>query len=215
MSRWRPDAQGRLIGAAIELFGEQGYEATTVAEIAQRAGLTKRTFFRYFSDKREVLFSGSHELQRLWLEGVAAAPADATPLAVVAAGLDPVAKMFTERHDFARIRAGIIESREGANGGVRLALAPEKITIRDIFAAIEQERPLFQTNIRLNVSGACVELHDTVHVIGHKDAAVGADLQAVGPAVIFDHQRPRAIRRDAKNAPERNVDDIKIAIGVE
>lgn len=98
------------MSAAIELFDEQGYEATTVAEIAGRAGLTKRTFFRYFSDKREVLFSGSHELQRLWLEGVAAAPADATPLAVVVAGLDPVAEMFTERHDFARIRAGIIEA---------------------------------------------------------------------------------------------------------
>ncbi len=98
------------MSAAIELFDEQGYEATTVAEIAERAGLTKRTFFRYFSDKREVLFSGSQELQRLWLEGVAGAPADATPLAVVMAGLDPVAEMFTERHDFARIRTGIIEA---------------------------------------------------------------------------------------------------------
>jgi len=98
------------MSAAIELFDEQGYEATTVAEIAKRAGLTKRTFFRYFSDKREVLFSGSHELQRLWLEGVTAAPPDATPLAVVVAGLPPVAEMFTERHDFARIRAGIIDA---------------------------------------------------------------------------------------------------------
>src|SRR3954465_5256139 len=89
MSRWRPDAQGRLMSAAIELFDEQGYEATTVAEIAERAGLTKRTFFRYFSDKRGVLFSGSQELQRVWLEGVAGAPADATALVVVAAGPHP------------------------------------------------------------------------------------------------------------------------------
>lgn len=98
------------MSAAIELFDERGYEATTVAEIAERAGLTKRTFFRYFSDKREVLFTGSHELQRVWLEGVASAPADATALAAVATGLDPVAEMFAERHDFARIRAGIIEA---------------------------------------------------------------------------------------------------------
>ncbi len=98
------------MSAAIELFDEQGYEATTVAEIAERAGLTKRTFFRYFSDKREVLFSGSNELQRLWLDGVAGAPADATALAVVTAGLDPVAEMFTQRHAFARIRAAIIEA---------------------------------------------------------------------------------------------------------
>lgn len=110
MSRWKPDAQGRLMSAAIELFDKQGYDATTVAEISDLAGLTKRSFFRHFSDKREVLFSGSHELQRLWLEGVAAAPADATPLAAVAAGLDPVAEMFTERHDAARIRRGIIEA---------------------------------------------------------------------------------------------------------
>ncbi len=110
MSRWKPDAQGRLMSAAIELFDEQGYEATTVAEIAERAGLTKRTFFRYFSDKREVLFSGSQELQRLWLDGLAAAPAEASPLAVVTAGLDPVAEMFSERHPFARIRAQIIEA---------------------------------------------------------------------------------------------------------
>ena len=98
------------MSAAIELFDEQGYEATTVAEIAERAGLTKRTFFRHFSDKREVLFSGSQELQRLWLEGLARAPAAASPLAVVTAGLDPVAEMFAERHPFARIRAQIIEA---------------------------------------------------------------------------------------------------------
>jgi len=110
MARWKPDAIGRLMGAAIELFDEQGYEATTVAEIAERAELTKRTFFRYFSDKREVLFSGSQELERLWLEGVAAAPADPSPLAIVVAGLDPVAEMFTERHPFARIRARVIEA---------------------------------------------------------------------------------------------------------
>ena len=60
------------MSAAIELFDERGYEATTVAEIAERAGLTKRTFFRYFSDKREVLFSGSG-LETLEIVEVAAA----------------------------------------------------------------------------------------------------------------------------------------------
>jgi AcrR family transcriptional regulator len=110
MTRWKPDAQGRLMSAAIELFAEQGYEATTVAEIAERAGLTKRTFFRYFSDKREVLFNGSQELQRLWLDGLAAAPAEASPLAAVTAGLGPVAEMFAERQAFARLRAQIIEA---------------------------------------------------------------------------------------------------------
>jgi AcrR family transcriptional regulator len=110
MSRWKPDAAGRLMTAAITLFGEQGYEQTTVAEIAERAGLTKRTFFRYFADKREVLFSGSEQLEHLWLEAVAAAPADADPLTAATAGFDPVAEMFSERHAFARIRARIIAS---------------------------------------------------------------------------------------------------------
>ena len=110
MSRWKPDAQGRLILAAIELFDEQGYEATTVAQIAERAGLTKRTFFRYFADKREVLFNGSEEMQHHWLTGLAAAPADAPPLSAVLRGLGPVAEMFIERHPFARTRAQIIEA---------------------------------------------------------------------------------------------------------
>jgi AcrR family transcriptional regulator len=110
MGRWKPDAPGRLMGAAIELFDEQGYEATTVAEIAERAELTKRTFFRYFSDKREVLFGGSQELQNLWLDGLATAPAEASPLAAVVRGLDPVAQMFAERHPFAQIRTRVIEA---------------------------------------------------------------------------------------------------------
>jgi len=77
------------MSAAIELFDEQGMRRRPSPRIAERAERTKRTFFRYFSDKREVLFSGSQELQRLWLEGLAAAPAEASPLAVVTAGLDP------------------------------------------------------------------------------------------------------------------------------
>ena len=108
MSRWKPDAGGRLVKAAIELFDEQGYESTTVAEIAERAGLTKRTFFRYFSDKREVLFGGAHELEDRWLEGIAAAPEQAEPLEAVRGGFGPIADMFADRHAFARLRSRII-----------------------------------------------------------------------------------------------------------
>lgn len=108
MTRWEPDAAGRLTKAALELFDEQGYDATTVAEIAARAGLTKRTFFRHFSDKREALFNGSTQLQSVWLAGIAGAPADADALTAVMAGLEPVAEMFHERHAFSRIRAGIV-----------------------------------------------------------------------------------------------------------
>ena len=94
--------------AALTLFAEKGYDDTTVTDIADRAGLTKRTFFRYFADKREVLFAGSGELTDLWLTAVAAAPPDATPLAAVSAAFDPVAAMFGERFPLARGRAEII-----------------------------------------------------------------------------------------------------------
>jgi len=110
MTRWKPDAAGRLTAAAITLFEEQGYDATTVAEIAERAGLTKRTFFRHFADKREVLFSGSRELERIWREAVAAAPPEATPMAAVTAGFDGLAELFAPRHAFAGIRARIVNA---------------------------------------------------------------------------------------------------------
>ncbi len=108
MSRWKPGAEGRLSAAAIALFDEQGYDETTVAEIAAAAGLTKRTFFRYFSDKREVLFNGSHELQDRWIGGIEAAPAGAGAMAAVGAGLDEVADLFADRHPFARMRSRIV-----------------------------------------------------------------------------------------------------------
>jgi len=110
MTRWKPDAEGRLSSAALELFVERGYEATTVAEIAERAGLTKRTFFRHFSDKREVLFNGSMELETRWLAGIAAAPEDADPIEAVIGGFDSIAEMFADRLDFARLRSGIVDA---------------------------------------------------------------------------------------------------------
>jgi AcrR family transcriptional regulator len=88
MPRWEPDARERLLAAALHLFSEQGYDDTTVAEIADRAGLTKSTFFRYFPDKRDVLAAGQETLSRLFVEGISQAPADATPLTAVAAGLE-------------------------------------------------------------------------------------------------------------------------------
>ncbi len=108
MPRWKPDAAGRLTKAAITLFEQQGYEATTVAEIAEAAGLTKRTFFRYFADKREVLFMGSEELQDLWVSSIRAAPDRAGAMEAIESALDAVAQLFAERHPFARVRARII-----------------------------------------------------------------------------------------------------------
>ena len=74
MGRWEPNARGRLEQAAMELYLERGFDQTTVAEIAERAGLTERTFFRHFADKREVLFAGAGALQELLVSAVAGAP---------------------------------------------------------------------------------------------------------------------------------------------
>src|SRR3954463_10361355 len=108
MGRWEPGASGRLRQAAMELYAERGYEQTTVAEIAQRAGLTARTFFRYFADKREVLFAGSEALGEQLDAAPAAAPESATPLAAVAEALGTVAEVIGEDRDFSRRRQAII-----------------------------------------------------------------------------------------------------------
>jgi AcrR family transcriptional regulator len=96
MPRWEPDARERLVAAALQLFSEQGYDDTTVAQIAEGAGLTKSTFFRHFPDKRDVLAAGQETLSRLFVEGISGAPADASPLTAVAAGLDCATGAMTQ-----------------------------------------------------------------------------------------------------------------------
>ncbi|MFD9002405.1 TetR/AcrR family transcriptional regulator [Streptomyces sp. NPDC059582] len=108
MGRWEPDARGRLAKVALELYSERGYEQTTVAEIAKRAGLTERTFFRHYADKREVLFAGSGRLQELFVRAVAGAPESSAPIDALAVGLDAVSETFADRREFARKRQTVI-----------------------------------------------------------------------------------------------------------
>ena len=115
MARWEPNARERLVRAAVELFAEQGYEATTVNEIAERAGgLTKTTFFRHFTDKREVLFAGQEIHSQIVAEVITQAPESATPLQMVGLALDGLASSFTEdRRDIGRrLQAVIAHSAE-------------------------------------------------------------------------------------------------------
>ncbi|WP_035804169.1 TetR/AcrR family transcriptional regulator [Kitasatospora mediocidica] len=130
MGRWEPNTRERLVRAAVELFAEQGYDMTTVNEIAERAGTTKTTFFRHFPDKREALFAGQDTHSRLLADAVAAAPDTATPLDAVGVALDALTAAFPpERRAFAaRLRvviAGNDELRERAafkRAGLAVAL---------------------------------------------------------------------------------------------
>lgn len=108
MGRWEPDARGRLGKAALELYAAQGFEQTTVAEIAARAGLTERTFFRHFADKREVLFSGTETMLDLMLRAVAEAPASATAMETARAAFVAAGAMIGEDPDRPRLRNAVI-----------------------------------------------------------------------------------------------------------
>lgn len=114
MARWEPGARERLVLAAVDLFTEQGYDDTTVAQIAERAGVTKSTFFRHFSDKRELLAAGQETLSQLLVEGITEAPAGATPLEAVASGLERASGAMgpTNRDLGPRIKAAVAASTE-------------------------------------------------------------------------------------------------------
>jgi len=110
MVRWEPGARERLQAAALELFATRGFEQTTAAEIAQSVGLTERTFFRHFSDKREVLFYGQDLFLQAFVDGVRAAPADASPIEVIASALHAAASFFPdERRPYSRMRQSVID----------------------------------------------------------------------------------------------------------
>jgi AcrR family transcriptional regulator len=108
MGRWEPDAVGRLRRAALELFEELGYEQTTVADIAERAGLTARTFFRYFPDKREVLFQGAEGLEQTMVEALRQTPEGTTPMNAIAAAISAAGGYFGDIQTFARRRRDVI-----------------------------------------------------------------------------------------------------------
>jgi AcrR family transcriptional regulator len=110
MVRWEPGARERLQAAALELFATRGFEQTTTAEIAQSVGLTERTFFRHFADKREALFYGQEQFLESFMDGLDAAPPDASPLEVVAAALRTAASFFPgERRPYSRMRQAVID----------------------------------------------------------------------------------------------------------
>ncbi|MBS1906349.1 MAG: TetR family transcriptional regulator [Actinobacteria bacterium] len=108
MGRWIPGARARLGEAAIELYAERGFEQTMVSEIAERAGVTARTFFRHYTDKREVLFAGWSSLQEATADALETAPADASAMELVRLALDATAQIVASDPARARTRQAII-----------------------------------------------------------------------------------------------------------
>ncbi|MCV7371919.1 TetR family transcriptional regulator [Mycolicibacterium arabiense] len=111
MVRWVPGTPDRLQHAALELFAARGYEQTTAAEIAQAVGLTERTFFRHFSDKREVLFHGQQSLTDAFVAGVAEAPQTASPIEFGLSALRSASGFFPDdRRPYSRMRQTVIDA---------------------------------------------------------------------------------------------------------
>jgi len=135
MSRWEPNARGRLELAALELYSERGYDQTTVAEIAKRAGLTERTFFRHFADKREVLFYGAGMLQQRLVRGIDEAPAGLAPIDVVGTALEAATELFGERTAMAQQRQAIVAANPELQGRELIKLAALAVALADALRA--------------------------------------------------------------------------------
>ncbi|MFJ7589588.1 TetR/AcrR family transcriptional regulator [Streptomyces sp. NPDC097617] len=110
MGRWEPNARGRLAQAALTLYAEQGFEKTTAAEVAARAGLTERTFFRHFTDKREVLFHGTEMAKDLLVRTLTEAPDRTAPLDAVGAALETLGARLQEDPERVRLRDAVVSA---------------------------------------------------------------------------------------------------------
>ena len=109
MPRSGEPARRRLQQAAVALFGERGYDQTTTAEIAARAGVTERTFFRHFADKREVLFDGQAILRELLTSAIAEAPVTLQPLEVLYRAFRSVERLLEDNRPFSIPRQQVID----------------------------------------------------------------------------------------------------------
>lgn len=139
-----------MVVAAVDLFTEQGYDATTVAQIAERAGVTKSTFHRHFPDKRDVLVAGQEALSRLLTEGIVEAPADASPLEAVAEGLRRVSGEMTSfnRELGPRLSVAVAASAE----------LQERDALKQVGLAVAMTEALMQRGLPATTAHVAAEL---------------------------------------------------------
>jgi AcrR family transcriptional regulator len=131
VARWDPGTEERLTKAALELYGEHGYDNVTVTQIAERAGITRRSYFRYFPDKREVLFAGSERLPVAVAEAVLAADVTGSPLSAVLDAVGQVGTQLVELVEGSGARRTVIESSVELQERERTKFAAVTAAIRD------------------------------------------------------------------------------------
>lgn len=188
MVRWEPGARERLQAAALDLYATRGFEQTTAADIAQAADLTERTFFRYFADKREVLFHGQDLLQEAFLDGVTSAPEDASALEAVAAALQVASSFFPdERRPYARLRQAVILAHPGLQERELLKLAALAAAVAGALRArgVAEPRATLAAETGVTVFGVAFRqwvAEDEERPLAEIEADTWADLQALAAA---------------------------------
>jgi AcrR family transcriptional regulator len=201
MGRWEPNAPERLQEAAMELFHEKGYAETTVEEIATRAGLTERTFFRYFSDKREVLFSRTRDLEAQIVGAIAAAPSSIAPLDAVAVGLEATSPGFETRRAYAKKRQALIVDHAELRERELIKLSSLASAIAESLVSRHVERPtaqlLAEAGIAIFKSAFERWVADKKHDLAHHLRATLAELRlATSQDVPSTHKKtPRRTSR--------------------
>lgn len=151
MARWHPDAEGRLRQAAIELFTEYGYDAVTITQIAERAGLTRRSYFRYFPDKREVLFAGSERLAPAVTKVLETTDRRAAPLDRIVTTLVDVGEQMIKHIGHAPDRRTIIASSNELTERERTKLAAVAQAITACFTGEGLDKAVAQLAGRIGV----------------------------------------------------------------
>lgn len=182
MARWQGNARGRLEQAALTLFDEQGYDRTTVAQIAQRADLTERSFYRWFTDKREVLFGGSEELEAHLVAAIEAVPAGTGALPTLLAAFGTAPEVFRPR-EFLRKRAAVIAANPPLQERelIKLAAISEALTAALLRRGVKPETARLATDVGMAVLRLTAErcMADEKADFAAVLAASAADLLAV------------------------------------
>src|ERR1700677_753302 len=205
MARWEPDARGRLEKAAMELFQERGYVETTVLEIAASAGLTERTFFRYFADKREVLFSGAKELEKGIVDRIESAPREATPFRAVAAAFEAAGAELQDRRDLHFVRARYALVTKHADIQER-----ELIKLASLAAAVT--KALHTRGVSEPAASLAAEAGIAVFKIGFERWVTGKRPQRLAAHIRAAVDALRAVAAEAKAPSKRATKKPKRAV---